>query len=331
MPMNTPGWAMTDEQRAVLAALLTMQRQSWEQGVLSHALLDLGLHDEALLVAEHAVARQTAAGKLGEIEDTGVVNCGALGEVVAFAATAAGDRHDVSFAAALGRQLDWLLREAPRAADGTLFHLEGSREVWVDTVYMVVPLLVRVGQHATARTQLEGHRRRLFDPATGLYGWRWSEDEGRVTHPQHWGTGNGWVVAGIARSLRHGGADDAGFRTQATAHARVVVDAMLASEQPDGFHDVLDDPSTFDEGNVRQMLAYAILTGSADGWLPDGYRGTGLRLLDDARRRIGPDGTVRGVCAAPRFDRRGLSPEAQAMFLLASAAAAPPTTALVGG
>src|SRR5665647_1613902 len=35
-----------------------------------------------------------------------------------------------------------------------------------------------------------------------MYGWRWDEDSARVTHPLHWGTGNGWVAAGIARSLR---------------------------------------------------------------------------------------------------------------------------------
>ncbi|MET7968288.1 hypothetical protein [Micromonospora sp. NPDC005305] len=47
------GDATTDR---VLAALLAMQRQSWEQGVTGHALLGLG--ELALLVADTAVTRQ---------------------------------------------------------------------------------------------------------------------------------------------------------------------------------------------------------------------------------------------------------------------------------
>lgn len=308
-----------EQQRAVLRAAFAMQRQSWEQGVLSHALLDLGLIDEAMVVAHDAVQRRTAAGKLGEIEDGGIVNSGALGEVVAEAARR---RPGEGFEQALRGQVDWLLTGAPRAADGTLFHLVGTREVWVDTVYMCVPLLVLAGEPAAARNQLEGHRRRLFDESAGLYGWRWSEDEARVTAPQHWGTGNGWVVAGIARAVRSGGAEDPWFRAEATAHARTVIDAALAAaDGAGGFHDVLDDPTTFEEGNVRQMLAYATLAGSADGWLPAPYAGIGRELLAEARRRVGPDGLVRGVCASPRFDRPGTSTEAQAMFLLATGAA----------
>ena len=306
-------------QRAVLTAALLMQRQSWEQGVLSHALLDLGLVDDAMVIAHDAVQRRTAVGKLGEIDDGGIVNSGALGEVVAFAARRAPGH---GYEEALRDQLDWLLHGAPRAADGTLFHIEGGREVWVDTVYMAVPLLLLTGEGPAARTQLEGHRERLFDETAGLYGWRWSEEEGRVTHAQHWGTGNGWVVAGIARAMRLGGSEDAWFRTEATAHARTVIDAAVsAARASHGFHDVLDDPGTFEEGNVRQMLAYAALAGATDGWLPGSYRSLGAQLLEEARERIGEHGVVEGVCGSPRFDRSGTSTEAQAMFLLASAAA----------
>ena len=318
-PRNGGRAALDQQQRAVLAALLGMQRQSWEQGVASHALLDLGLQEDALLLAHDAVVRQTAAGKLGELDDVGIVNSGACGEAVRLAARVRPGRgYDV----ALGRQLDWLLRDAPRAEDGTLFHIEGTREMWVDSVYMVVPLLYLAGEAEAARAQLDGHRRRLLDEDAGLWGWRWSEDEQRVTHPHHWGTGNGWVVAGIARAMRSGGDEDAWFRTEGPALARTVIDAALdAAARAGGFHDVLDDASTFEEGNVRQMLAYGILAGVTDGWLPASYRGTGERLVAEARTAIDDQGFVTGVCGAPRFDRPGTSPEAQAMFLLATAAA----------
>jgi len=311
--------ALDADQTRALAALLGMQRQSWEQGVASHALLDLGQYEVVEVMARDAVTRQTVAGKLAEIDDQGIVNCAAAGEAVFWAAQRSGDS---GLAEAFRRQLRWILHDAPRAQDGTLFHIEGTREVWVDTVYMVVPFLVLAGEVEEAATQLAGHRMRLFDAAGGLYAWRWDEDAGRLTHPQHWGTGNGWVVAGIARALRILDGRGGAFAVEAAEHARVVIDACLAHRDADGlFHDVVTDPSTFSEANLAQMLAYAALTGVADGWLPVSYEAVGRSLLESARRQVDAHGFVTGVCGAPLFDHQGTSVEAQAFFLLASAAA----------
>lgn len=313
------------DQRRVLTALLAMQRQSWEQGVASHALLDLGQEALVEVMARDSVTRQTAAGKLAEIDDHGIVNCGAAGEAVLWAAQRS---DDARLADAYERQLQWLCVDAPRAQDGTVFHIEGTREMWIDTVYMVVPLLVLAGRLDEASLQLWGHRRRLFDESAGMYGWRWDEDTNRVTHPVHWGTGNGWVVAGIARSLRIlGGAADrpAGadeFTERAGAHARTVIDACLAHRDGDGvFHNVVDDPSTFSETNLAQMIAFAALTGVADGWLPARYEEVGRSLVEAARRRVDAFGFVTQVCGSPHFDHQGTSVEAQSFFLLATAAA----------
>ena len=316
----------------VVGALLAMQRQSWEQGVASQALLDLGRDDLVEVMARDAVTRQTAAGKLAEIEDGGIVNSAANGEALRWAARRSGDPR---LARAFERQLRWIVTDAPRAVDGTLFHLEGTREVWTDTVYMVLPLLVLAGELDMATAQLTGHRDRLFDEPAGLYAAQWDEDTRRVTMGRHWGTGNGWVAAGIARALHLLDAADAGaalraadadavaaFRAAAAPHARTVIDACLACRGDDGlFHDVVDDPTTFGEANLAQMLAYATLTGVADGWLPPSYATTGRSLLAAARSQVDEHGFVTGVCGAPRFDRQGTSVEAQSFFLLATAAA----------
>jgi unsaturated rhamnogalacturonyl hydrolase len=325
--------ALDDDQRRVLAALLAMQRQSWEQGVASHALLDLGLDDLVEVMARDAVTRQTAAGKLAEIDDHGIVNGASNAEAVRWAARRGGDPR---LAEAFDRQLRWLTHDAPRADDGTLFHLEGTREVWVDTVYMVVPTLVLAGEIDEAARQLAGHRARLFDESAGLYAARWDEDTATVTLGDLWGTGNGWVAAGIARALHLLGSrgDDGGgsssepdsragtFRADAAAHARTVIDSCLARRDADGlFHDVVTDPSTFSEANLAQMLAYAALTGAADTWLPASYDAVGRSLIGSVRGLVDAHGFVTGVCGAPRFDRQGTSVEAQSFFLLATAAA----------
>ena len=314
---------LDDAGQRVLQALLAMQRQSWEQGVASHAFLDLGLDGLADVVAHDAVLRQTADGRLAEIDGGGVVNSGAVGEVVLRSSRRHGDP---ALAAAFDRQVRWLCDEAPRAQDGTVFHVTGTREVWVDTVYMVVPVLVLAGRVDEAQRQLDGHERRLRDPATGLYAHMWDEDSATVTRAAFWGTGNGWVAAGLARALRLLGEadlDGGDFARRAAQQARELVDACLVHRRADGlFHDVLDDPATFTEANVAQMLAYSALTGVADGWLPTGYAEVGRSLLDTARTRVGPLGFVEGVCGAPRFDRQGRSVEAQSFHLLALAAEA---------
>lgn len=86
----------------------------------------------------------------------------------------------------------------------------------------------------------------------------------RLTWGAFRGTGNSWVVAGIAWALRLLSGRDDEFRTEAAAHARAVIDACLANRDENGlFHDIVTDPGTFSEANLAQMLAYAILTGVA--------------------------------------------------------------------
>ena len=302
---------MDDVQRRVLRTLLSMQRQSWEQGVASQAALDLGEWDLAEAMARDSVTRQNAQGKLAEVDNAGIVNSGAVGEVVAWAST-----RDSSLRGAFDRQLGWLLRDAPRASDGTLFHIEGTQEMWVDSVYMVVPLLVLANEEQAALDQFHGHHERLFDSSSGLWGWRYDESSATLTHPEHWGTGNGWVAAGVARAI-HLGLGDRDVRR----HGRTVIDACLALRSSDGsFHNILDDDSTFEENTVGMMLAYALLCGVSDGWLPASYGAVGRSLTAQARRLVDANGFVQRVCGAPHFDHQGTSAEAQSFFLLATAA-----------
>jgi unsaturated rhamnogalacturonyl hydrolase len=179
-----------------------------------------------------------------------------------------------------------------------------------------VPFLALAGFGESAVAQVEGHRRRLCHD--GVYAAIWSADTSSLRRADHWGGGNGWVVAGIARAIRSAPA----LRDALAGHGREVLDACLALRRPDGlFHDVLDDPTTFVETNAAQMFAYAALTGAADGWLPPSYAEAGRDLLAAATRKVDESGLVRDACGSPTFDRAGTSAEAQAFHLLARAAA----------
>ena len=305
-----------DVRQRVLSCLLVVQRHSWDQGVTAAALEDAGAAGLLRVLADDAVARQLPDGRLAELDPACAVNSGAVGDLVAVLAARTGD---AELAAATRRQRDWLLTAAPRAGDGTLFHLTSSRQVWADTVFMVVPFLATVGQPAAALAQFRGHRSRLRDPATGLWAARWDEDAGALADPRAWGTGNGWVVAGAARVVhRLPGAPGA----ELAAEVRALLAAFRPLRRPDGlFGDVLDDPDGPADTNVAAMVAYAALTGAAEGWLPAADGELGESLLGSVVDRVDTLGRVTGASAAPHFDRPGHSPEAQAFLLLADSAA----------
>lgn len=299
----------------VLGALLAMQRHSWDQGVTAAALQDLGRPDLLHVVLVDAVARQLPDGRLGELQDVALVNSGAIGGVLHDEAVRTGD---AELRAASSRQEAWLRQHAPRAADGTQFHLAGVREMWVDTVYMVVPALARYGDHDGALAQYRGHRARLRDPGTGLWRHRYDEDDGRVVDPRAWGTGNGWVVMALARSIGQIGRD---AQDELIADLASTLDACLALRRTDGlFGNHLDDPSSFAEATGAAMFAYAALSAAVHGWLPDRYGEIGRNLLANVTSTLDEYGRLSPACGAPSYDRPGYSPEAQAAVLLADVA-----------
>lgn len=305
----------------VRECLLVMQRHSWEQGVTAAALVESGRPDLLPVLLADAVARQLPDGRLAELDGTALVNGAALGELLHDEAVRTGDR---DLLAAWHRQREWLLHRCPRAADGTLFHLADRREVWADTVYMVVPALAAGGSGEAALTQYAGHRSRLRNPDSGLWHARWDEDRQRRPDSYAWATANGWVAAALARAAgRLSGSD----RQWTVRELRELLDRCLAHRRPDGLvGNFLDDPGSFaepgsftDPGGTA-MLAYAALHGAAEGRLPDSYAAVGESLLEAVAGRLDGHGRVSGACAAPRFDRPGFSPEAQAFALLADAA-----------
>lgn len=292
-----------------------MQRHSWDQGATAAALIDSGRADLLPVLLADAVARQLPDGRLAELDGSALVNGGAIGELLHDEAVRTGDR---DLMAASRRQREWLLHRCPRAQDGTLFHLAGRREVWADTVYMVVPALVAYGAGEAALAQFAGHRARLRDPDSALWRARWDEDEQRVLDRHAWGTANGWVAAALARTVgRLPGSD----RKPLARELLDLLDCCLAHRRPDGlFGNLLDDPDSFPDSSATAMLAYSALRGSAEGWLPRPYAKIGASLLEAVASRLDEFGRVTGACAAPHFQRPGFSPEAQAFALLADAA-----------
>jgi hypothetical protein len=213
----------------VKRAMLSTQRASWEQGLAAQACLEDGDAELTVLLARDAVLRQDDRGRLASLDSQpNVTDPAAAGEAVVFAALATGEP---GLAAGAERMLDYLLRRAPRAADGVLFHLDPApdAEMWSDSFYMAPPFLALAGQPVEALLQIEGLRRRLWDPSRHLFSHRWSESQGRFARAARWGVGNGWAATGMARTLRHLPAHMAVERAALGGYVREVLEGCLAS------------------------------------------------------------------------------------------------------
>lgn len=296
-----------------------MQRHSWEQGVAAQAFLELGVTNTAILLAREAVQRQHADGRLACMHDhEGVTDSAAVGEALFIAAQITGEPE---LQTALEAQLNYLLKNAPRAGDGTLFHVIDAKEVWVDSMFMAPPFLAVTGQVEEAIRQIQGIKRRLWNPEKKLYAHIWNEDQNILKRAAHWGVGNGWAAAGITRVIRVLPQAWADEKHKLGLHVREIIDGCLAYQRQDGlFHDVADQADTFVETNLAQMLAYSIYRGISGEWLPLPYKEQADKMRTAVHLKVDDSGYVQGVCAAPRFDRAGTAPEGQAFFLLMEAA-----------
>jgi rhamnogalacturonyl hydrolase YesR len=305
----------------VARAMLSMQRAAWEQGVAAQAFLERGDMDMVVLFAREAALRQSPDGRLANFgEPDNVTDMAANGEPVLRAAEHLGD---AGLRAASVRMLEYLLKRAPRCADGTIHHVANKPEVWIDSMYMAPPFLAVAGEPGEALRQVEGLRLRLWDTKASLFSHIWDEGPRRFVRRAFWGVGNGWASAGMVRVRAALPPAMGAERERLAGYVRETIDGCLAHQRSDGlFHDVLDDASTFVETNLAQMLAYSIFRGTREGWLDSRYRSAAERLRAAALARVDAEGYVQGVCGSPTFDRAGTATEGQAFCLLMEAARA---------
>ena len=304
--------------------------------------------------------------------DPGAGDPASMGEALYFVLAGRGHAPGMTddvFSGAVDKQFRYILVVCPRASNGLLSHRIDRKEIWSDTVYMIPPFLV-----AAALSHLSDYSRYSMRPDELLqYGLRqivlaaevlqaptgeWSHmydlDAGKFKREAWWGVGNGWVCCGIVRILwmlaraseDHVGLPD--ILTSQTELANLVgqcnsillstLGACLRHMRPDGlFHDVIDDPATFVETNLSQMLAFTIFRlallskqtsplteyiptvpqRDLEEWLPkaETMRAAAVAKTDNW-------GFVRDVCGSPRFDKPGTATEGQAWAIMMEVARA---------
>jgi unsaturated rhamnogalacturonyl hydrolase len=181
----------------VAEAALSMQRHSWEQGILAQAFLDMDDRERVILMAKSAIVEKAADGRLAAIGG-GATDPAMGGAAYWRAAEWTGDPQMQQAARGL---LEFVLKKAPRAADGTCYHVFNAPEMWSDSFYTTPPFLAATG-HLTkpccksrACGSGSGVPRRSCFRTSGTMAASSSSDQA------FWGVGNGWAAAGITRVI----------------------------------------------------------------------------------------------------------------------------------
>ncbi len=300
-------------------ALLAMQRHSWEQGVAMQAFLESGDDDVVIAMAKEAAYRSVQDGRVAIIGTMDAITdpC-AAGEGLLYAAKITGD---AELHTAHMKLLKWALEDAPRNSEGIVYHTGSEPQFWVDSMYMLPPYLAASGYYEEAVKQIRGYWKALFNEEEKLMSHIWDDGKKIFVRKDFWGVGNGWTMAGLARVI-----DllpkEMEERNELIDMALTLISSVSRYITGDGLaHDVLNNPASFAEVNLPQMLSYTIYRGIKSKWLGNEWQSLADRCRNAANNKMDAYGLIQDVCGAPHFISPGVAPEGQAFYLLMEAAA----------
>ncbi len=317
--MKEPKSSNTELIEKAKMAMLCMQRASWEQGVASQALIEMGEDELVVLMAKEAVVRRKGDGRLAMLgTENAVTDPASNGAALLYAYKITGEKE---LKAAADAMYKYLKEGAPRTADGAICHIRNGREVWSDAMFMAPPFIALMGDYDEAIKQVDLYRGCLWDKDKKLFSHIWDGRNDRLKRADCWGGGNGWSAAAFAQMIEILPKEKEAQRQKLIGYAKALLDGCISYMRPDGlFHDVVDKPDTFVETNLSQMLAYAIYKGIKAGWLGEGYLKSAAKMRAGAHSKIDKYGVIQDACGSPSFSSAGTSTEAQAFFLMMEAA-----------
>ena len=298
----------------VKSALLAMQRYSWEQGVCAQAFLESGEYDIVVRLCCEAVNRQTPDGRLANIGGMHAVTDPI--SIIPALIKSCEITKDPTLEKALDKAWQWTLHDAPRSRNGIVYHMDNSRQYWVDSIYMLPPALLSGGYANEAILQADGYIRALWDTEKKLFRHIWDEEKQEFVIAEYWGVGNGWAIAGLSRLIEHLPENKKADRERYIDIVNKTINAAMTLRDGDYFHNFLDKQDSFIEINFAQMLCYTIAKGVGQGWLTEEFLDEARQIRQTIHSHVTPYGFVTDVCGAPHFNTPGIAPEGQAFFIL---------------
>ncbi|RSH86461.1 uncharacterized protein EHS24_004717 [Apiotrichum porosum] len=266
------------------------------------------------------------------LKDDAAGDPASLGVAVLLANATTGDAtyNGETYGAAAEAQLNFLLYDVPRTAQGAISHRVNEAQLWADNVYMVPPFLAYYGALTNnqtlldlAYTQISLYRDALRHSDTNL----WQHTVyGGVVDSGMWATGNAWVVAGCARVIAT--IQRSSFASSMSSQvadlqswASEILGATEKYISSNGLlHNYVDNSSSFEDSTSSALMAAGGLRLSTLN-LTNDYVNMSLTLLSGVSKKVNDTGYVTQVTDPYTFSKQGTeSPEAQSFVILAYSA-----------
>lgn len=210
---------------------------------------------------------------------------------------------------------DWLMNCLPRTKEGGFQHVtsaNGDRlgvrlnenEMWIDTIFMTVLFLNKMGQKYKKQEWIDEsihqvlmHIKYLCDKDTGLFYHGWTFNEQNNFGGIFWCRGNSWFTLGILDYIdMFKGTMNAGLKQFVIDAYKAQVYKLKELQSKSGlWHTVLLDPSSYEEVSGSAAIAAGILKGIRYGILDDSYLECAQRAVKGILKNIDQDGTVLNV------------------------------------
>lgn len=210
---------------------------------------------------------------------------------------------------------NWLMVCLPRTQQGGFQHVtsaNGDRmgvrlnenEMWIDTLFMTVLFLNKVGnKYQNPQWVEEGihqvlmHIKYLCDNKSGLFFHGWSFNRMDNFGGIFWCRGNSWFTLGILDYVEmFKGKLNAGVKQFIIDTYKAQVAALKNLQAESGlWHTVLDDATSYEEVSGSAAIACGILKGIRLGILDDSYLECAERAIRAILANIDADGTVLNV------------------------------------
>lgn len=210
---------------------------------------------------------------------------------------------------------DWLMECLPRTKEGGFQHVtsaNGDRlgvrlnenEMWIDTIFMTILFLNKMGQEYKkpewideSLRQVLMHIKYLYDKQSGLFYHGWTFNERNNFGGIFWCRGNSWFTLGILDYLdMFQGTLSRGVKGFIEDTYRAQVSTLKGLQSNNGlWHTVLQNPASYEEVSGSSGIIAGILKGIRYGILDDSYLECAGRGIAAILRNIDKDGTVQNV------------------------------------
>ncbi len=197
---------------------------------------------------------------------------------------------------------DYVMNRQFRLPDGTLCRPEPQRwTVWSDDQFMSIPFLVRMGKltsqdkyYNEALKQIINFHKYLFVPAEGLYKHGWFSWTGKRS-AVYWGRANGWAAWAISEALKYIPANILGYNKVKKLFINYLYGLIKVQDKDGMWHQVLNDPSSYEETSCTAMFTIALSRAIQHGWLNKKYSANVQKAWAALTKRIS-GGIVEGIC-----------------------------------